>query len=274
MRHIFTYIRNSIIAVFSFTGITALYRLRVRKNGPLVRVVVFHDVTDADWFADMITYLATQYRIISPRAFFASEYTEGKIQVLITFDDGYASWERVCAPVLAKRGIHAVFFANSGLLDAYGDSDARARYVAQNLLLSSRDTLSWEGLARLHIDGHTIGGHTTTHARLSKLSKEMKRIEIMDDKKNIESHLGCSVIAFAYPFGRATDYSEETKEVVKDAGYHYVFTTESAFVNVAGGDPCAIPRLCIEDGLTTTQFSRWVEGGYDIFARLKNLCAR
>lgn len=268
------HIRNSFISLVTTVGITALYRKKIQQKGALVRVIVFHDVLDSDWFTRSITHLAQTYHIVSPRAFFAGEFDMEKINILITFDDGYASWVHTCVPVLAKRGIHAMFFVNSGLLDVLNDAGAQAHYVRTNLLLSPHKTLSWEGLQKIHIEGHTIGGHTTTHARLAELQENMQMTEITGDRKRIMEKLGYEPTAFAYPFGSVTDYTVTTKQLVKEAGYAHAFTTEYGFANTTHGDSYAIPRLCIEDGLSTSQIDKWIIGGYDVFSYIKGICVR
>lgn len=272
------HIRNTFISLIGRVGIIAFYRIRKKKqNKALVRVIVFHDVLDSVWFSDIITHLATTYHVVSPRAFFAGEFVSDKINILITFDDGYASWVSVCVPVLVRRGIHAVFFVNSGLLDVSSDTGAQAHYVRTNLRLSPHDTLSWEGLQKLYIVGHTIGGHTTTHARLSELQKDMQRAEITRDRNSITEKLGTTPTSFAYPFGRMTDYTETTKQLVKESGYTHAFITESAFVNpirTPNDEIYAMPRLCIEDGLTIKRLDRWINGGYDVYTSLKRICVR
>jgi peptidoglycan/xylan/chitin deacetylase (PgdA/CDA1 family) len=237
-------------------------------------VIVFHDVQDVVWFERIITHLHTQYHILSPYAFFTHTYDEKKINILITFDDGYTSWIRICTPVLASRNIHALFFINSGLVDVVHYERSRIEFVRKNLMLSScRDTISWDDVRTLYIDGHTIGGHTVTHDRLSCLSQEIQEKSIYDDKARIENILACTIYSFAYPFGRNTDFNEVTIHTVNKAGYTIAFTTESAFVPL-NGDMFSVPRLCIEDGLTSKELDTWIGGAYDIYTNIKNICVR
>jgi peptidoglycan/xylan/chitin deacetylase (PgdA/CDA1 family) len=251
---------------------SALYRIRVRRHGPLVRVVVFHDVTDASWFRGMLELLARRYHVLTPEAFVAKQFDAKRINVLITFDDGYASWTEVCMPIMEEIGVKGIFFANSGLLDAYDDHALQAEFVKERLLLSPRKTLSWSGLQALLHGGHTIGGHTKTHARLSQLQEGEMRAEIRKDKDRIEAVLGASATLFAYPFGNTTDFTFRDTEYVEEVGYTHAFSTEARFVRM--GDVLSVPRLCLEDGLTPKALTQWVEGGYDLYAKSKKLCAR
>lgn len=270
MKKIGRQVRNVCIAAISLLGIAHIYR--ALHKGPLVRVVVFHDVKDEQWFNRMAGCMARRYHVLSPQEFIERKYDDAKINVLITFDDGYASWVERCIPILERYEAKAVFFVNSGLIDVHGNGEAQREYVRSRLLLSSRETLSWEGVKALQAAGHMVGGHTTTHARLSLLPAEVQREEIKGDHQNISSHLGFAPVLFAYPFGRKGDYNDVSKGIVKEVGYTHAFSTESKFVSIEG-DRYAIHRLCLEDRITERQLSRWIDGAYDVYAYLKNLCA-
>ena len=264
--------RDIIIFLSSLLGLTFFYRTSQSLRRSLVRVLVFHDVQDKVWFEKTIAYLAQYCRLITPEMYAQGKFDTYRINVLITFDDGYASWVTTCLPILSHYGVKAVFFINSGLIDVSENPEAQKRYVHDRLLLSPRNTLSWEGVKHLSENGHTIGGHTVTHARLSELQEHMQREEIIRDKVRIEAVLEKEITMFAYPFGQSTDYTSATKKIVSDIGYTSAFTTESGFVYRE--DTFALSRLCIEDNLSPSHVRRWVGGGYDIFQKLKSLCVR
>jgi peptidoglycan/xylan/chitin deacetylase (PgdA/CDA1 family) len=265
-------LRNVGVRLIDVCGISASYRTRIHASRPLVRVIVFHDVLDRGWFESMVVALTHAYHVITPDEFLAGTFNPEKINVLLTFDDGYQSWVDVVLPVLQKHEVTGIFFINSGLIDAYADQEKQTTYVEKRLLLSPRRTLSWDGARTLARMGHRIGGHTTTHARLSAVSEETQQIEIVDDKKRIEEILGVPVIFFAYPFGQSGDYTETTMRFTRECGYTYAFTTEAGFADVKHAH--RIPRLCIEDGLSPKVLRSWIEGGYDIFYSIKKICVR
>jgi peptidoglycan/xylan/chitin deacetylase (PgdA/CDA1 family) len=266
------HIRNFLISTLSALGIVCLYLRAQKKQGPLVRVVVFHDVTDGVWFTSMLETLVRRYHVLTPEAFVARQFDARKVNVLITFDDGYASWHEVCAPSMQELGVRAVFFVNSGLVDAYDDPVAQAAFVQNQLLLSPRRTISWNGVRELIGAGHTIGGHTKTHARLAQLQEDVVVVEIAADKDRIQEMASKSPTLFAYPFGNRSDFGERDMVHAEEVGYTHAFSTEPRFVHV--NDRFAIPRLCIEDGVSATTLAQWVEGGYDCYAKIKRICAR
>jgi len=61
-----------------------------------------------------------------------------------------------------------------------------------------------------------IGGHSLTHRKLSKLSKEDAIREIRGSKEWVEGVTGKACDMFCYPKG---DYSDETAEIVREAGF-------------------------------------------------------
>lgn len=265
-------IRNACIVLAHITGISWVFRVRLRTQGPLVRVIVFHDVLDTEWFAHSIATLCTRYHVLTPADFLAVKFDTTRINVLITFDDGYASWVETCLPILEKNKVKALFFVNSGLLDVESEEE-KTTYVRERLLLSkSHRTLTWDGARALTRAGHTVGGHTRSHTRLSELPVAMQEAEIKDDKARLTEVLDSEVATFAYPFGSHGDYTEDTMRLTREVGYTHAFTTNGTFADVR--NPHALSRLCIEDNLSPRALSWWVEGGYDIYGILKKLCVR
>jgi peptidoglycan/xylan/chitin deacetylase (PgdA/CDA1 family) len=266
------YIREIFILGISFLGLSFVYRTVCGRKGPLVRVLIFHDVLDAEWFEKMISFLSEQYNVITPKEFAESTFDTERINILITFDDGYASWNRVCQPVLERYGVTALFFINSGIPELYGNEVELQAYLKENLLISPHTTLSWNDVSMLVEAGHTIGGHTIHHPRLSALSEDMQKDEIVSDKEVIENKLGTTVSSFAYPFGGSGDYTEVTKEIVVGVGYTHAFTTSGTFVDHT--DNYTISRMCVEDTQSPASLNRWILGGYDIYRMIKSICVR
>jgi peptidoglycan/xylan/chitin deacetylase (PgdA/CDA1 family) len=92
----------------------------------------------------------------------------------------------------------------------------------------------------------TVGAHAITHTPLSSLSIAEQRKEIEESKKQLESWLGREVPVFSYPFGQRCDYTQETAELCKKAGFI------KAAANFPGQthrwtDPYQIPRLVVRN---------------------------
>ena len=79
-----------------------------------------------------------------------------------------------------------------------------------------------------------VGAHTITHPILSALPSASQVHEIRRNKARLEKILDRSVSSFAYPYGKPYDYTAQTIEIVRQAG----FTCACAsFAWSSSGDP-------------------------------------
>ena len=91
-----------------------------------------------------------------------------------------------------------------------------------------------------------IGAHTITHPVLAALSAEEQSDEIVGSQKKLESILGRSVNTIAFPYGNTGDFTPQTLEIVRQAGFKAACTTVSGTVT-NGKDPLALPRRAVGD---------------------------
>lgn len=91
-----------------------------------------------------------------------------------------------------------------------------------------------------------FGAHTVTHPLLAGLSESAQRQEIAGSRLSLEDVLGRSVTAFAYPFGKRGDYSEQTVALVRASGYTCACANFPGLVT-RGTDVYQLPRLFVED---------------------------
>jgi peptidoglycan/xylan/chitin deacetylase (PgdA/CDA1 family) len=263
MKH---FVRDVIIFLIDVTGISAVYRFFMRKKGPLVRVLCFHDVANAQWFGDVIGMLVREFNVVTPEQFNAKSFSNSKINLLITFDDGYKSWTDICLPILKTYEVKALFFVNSGILDVASDKIMSAKYFQNNVLVSPKEPLTWDHAKELIAQGHTIGGHTVHHVNLAKCDKDKTVAEIEEDKKRHEEMLGVQLSDFAYPFGTKKHFTNETTGVAAKAGYQRQYSAITGFATSAD---IQIPRTLIEKDQSIGGVHSWVLGGYDCFCALK-----
>jgi peptidoglycan/xylan/chitin deacetylase (PgdA/CDA1 family) len=118
-------------------------------------------------------------------------------------------------------------------LQNYEDADNRA--------LSERElrALSESGLV-------DIGCHTISHSRLSSLSLESQCTEIRGSKAQLEEVLERPVRSFAYPYGRACDYTEDTVKMVSESGFACAFAAEGGPIR-RDYDLFQLPRVQVND---------------------------
>lgn len=95
----------------------------------------------------------------------------------------------------------------------------------------------------LHDNGMEIGGHTCSHPILSGLTESKAFQQISDNKQYLESILGQKITSFAYPNGKpGKDYTQQTIELVKRAGYEYAVSTHEGVASSAT-DKYQVPRF-------------------------------
>ena len=237
------FIRNIFVWLVSVFGIVFLYRRRQQSRGPLVRVLCFHDVPDRIWFEKTIAMLTSTYHVVSPEEFHRRHFVTDKINILLTFDDGYQSWTDIVSPVLKQYSVQGLFFVCSGLLDIADNKDAVDTFVQERLEILPKNMLLWDGVLQLSNSGHTIGGHTRNHLNLTLLELPDMKSEIQEDRERIEEKLGGTVRDFAYPFGTAQHINEEVRAFAHNAGYNHAYSAESSFYSVTEKD---IPRTLVD----------------------------
>ena len=261
------FIRDIMIRLIMVSGLARIYRRRKQQRGPLVRVLCLHDVRNRKWFETLLATLTAEYNVITPEQFHCRSFVADRINILLTFDDGYESWVRVCLPVMERFGVKGVFFVTSGLLDAAEEgTEAVAHFVRDRLCLTKpRRALTWEGTWQLLAAGHTIGGHTRTHARLSQLTSEAQQVEIKTDKDQLESKLNTTIIDFAYPFGRIPDFDEAALNNATAAGYTHIYSAETGFTNFSNNN---FNRTLVQKRQSPQAIKSWIEGGYDMVRAL------
>ncbi len=266
------FIRDTLIFIVTLIGVSFWYRRQISKQGPLVRVLAFHDVAERAWFAQLIARLDAHVHFITPTDFFNQDFDAKKINVLLTFDDGYASWISAVLPVLEQYRIQGLFFVSSGLVTVSDDEAAAQAFCRDQLQRSYRPIIDWEGVRTLRRAGQVIGGHSLSHRDLTTLTPDEVRHELEADKSRLESELGEPITDFAYPFGTRSHYNETIIRAVAESGYDRAFTAESGFVRTSDfATHYSFPRLCIENIATPASVWCWAQGGYDIVGQIKQV---
>ena len=125
----------------------------------------------------------------------------------VSLDDGH-SLDLKAAKLLEKYGIRGMF------------------YIPINGELSNEEI-------RKIAKKHDIGGHTLTHALLTRVDEDMARFEITRGKEYLEDIIGKEITSFCYPRGY---YNEKVKQLVKEAGFKEGRTVKIFHIN-EGDDP-------------------------------------
>ncbi|MGL4543171.1 MAG: polysaccharide deacetylase family protein [Polymorphobacter sp.] len=130
-------------------------------------------------------------------------------ELLITFDDAFADFNEVAAPILARHGFSALVFvptARLGGAEAWIGAD-----VPPRRLMAAAD------IAALAQAGFEFGGHSRTHANLTRLDAAACEREVADCATELSAWTAAPVTSFAAPYGAVNP------DVVATIGRHYRF---------------------------------------------------
>jgi len=246
---------------------------RILRN-PVTRFVTFHDILPEAFssFKAKIYFLKQSTNVVSLEDFLSGKLSTKKINVVITFDDGYKSWLTHAVPVLKEFGLPATFFVTSGFVNL--SMEDGAEFMRSKLLLTMdhrRMTrgLNFEDVRRIVAEGFTIGGHTLNHFNLGKLRDGAQiRYEIAEDKMRLEKLIGVKIEYFAYPSGEYYNPEINLVEVLRESGYKGAVTT------VPGFNKCRASAYLLHRDLTRTLmpgrvFKARVYGNYDVVRFIK-----
>ncbi|TQE83104.1 polysaccharide deacetylase family protein [Leptospira noguchii] len=243
------------------------------KDGSELRVLLYHDIPQEHYsnFRTQLEKLSKDWKFISTETF--EEMIRGKKEImgrnlLLTFDDGYLSNKIVAEEILKPLGIKALFFIISDFVDI--QKIQIKKFISDNIYpsLSIKQVpdfwipMSWKDLEELLKNGHSIGSHTKTHAKLSQIdSIDRLQDEILTSKKKLENKLKINIKHFAYTFGDLGSFSKDALRVARE---HYEFIHTGL-----RGDNKISPAWAIRrESISPTNSSRLIgailEGGADI----------
>lgn len=125
-------------------------------------------------------------------------YPEGKNKALtFSYDDGKKS-DRKLVKLFNHYGLKGTFHLNGGL---FSDSERIERTEVKKLY-----------------NGHEVAGHTYTHPTIERCPLEMVALEVIEDRKSLESLVNYPVQGFSYPNG---SYTNDIKRLLPSLGIEY-----------------------------------------------------
>jgi len=205
-------------------------------NRGKIKVLLYHNLADSrQHFANAINkksfrrqleYLKNNYNIV--RISQEGEWiglSDDKVNILMTFDDGFINNYEVVLPILVEFGIHACFFLISDCIE-----EGNVPHFAQKSYSDSNRSPEFRTVNRAQVKemfekGMTIGSHSSSHEDFSKLDLEKAWKEASQSKQEIESLLATKVECFAFPWGF---YKEEQLARIKKL-FRRVFIVEHGF---------------------------------------------
>ncbi len=120
--------------------------------------------------------------------------------VALSFDDGFANFATIAAPLLEEHGLPATLFVPTSHV---GSTNAW-HSPKQGKHLPVLGLLDWDGIAAVAERGISIGSHGRTHRPLTSLNADELNDELAGSVDDVRRELGASPVFFAYPFGAAS----------------------------------------------------------------------
>jgi peptidoglycan/xylan/chitin deacetylase (PgdA/CDA1 family) len=243
----------------AFKRCAAFYGPFARRKG--LRILTYHSVgarrhdmnVQPENFREQMEWLARNREILPLEI-----AVKSKSGLAITFDDGYKDNLTNAAPVLKKLGLPATVFIVTDRIGTFLDHDDP---TPPNKLMTWEEIEQWNSL------GLGIGGHSSTHRRLSSLTEEEQISEISHCAAELELRLSRPITAFAYPFGSAWDYNDASMRLVREFGFSFALSNRYG-VNNQDESEWELRRIWIDSTDDMQMFRAKVEGDLDIMSVL------
>jgi peptidoglycan/xylan/chitin deacetylase (PgdA/CDA1 family) len=152
--------------------------------------------------------------------------------VIITFDDGYRDNYENALPLLAERGMTAMFFVVTDFMD-----EERPEYLTWDMARAMRDA------------GMFIESHGRNHVSLAGKNPDYLVWQALGSLETIEYEMGVRPRFVSYPAG---EYDELTKEIFHSAGYWAGLTTAQGATHSSEADLFELKRVRVR-GTTTPE---------------------
>nr|VFK21085.1 MAG: Peptidoglycan/xylan/chitin deacetylase, PgdA/CDA1 family [Candidatus Kentron sp. LFY] len=207
---------------------------RARASFNKLRVTPHRFERQLRWLRDHGWYFAFVSELTSPE-------TLPEKTVCLTFDDGYRDNFTHVHPILKRYHARATLYL---VVDRFHRDWSRQKKPHHDSGELKREPKITDAEVRemLHSGHWQLGGHTITHANLSRLDEKARRREILDGKALLEEEFKTSLRSFAYPFGI---YGERDMEMVAEAGFDMAVTTGNGISRDIAGEHLELKRIKI-----------------------------
>lgn len=274
-------LRKKVIEEFSLESIVEniekIYQREiVKKRRYEMPVIMYHRVikdetekgvhgtyVTVEQFEEQMKYLKKKgYETVTFKDLLNNRYKQrfdkDKKWIMLTFDDGYKDNYENAFPILKKYQFKGIIYILDGIEYNKWDVENSENSEKRFTLMNRNELLEMQNY------GIEFGGHTCTHPRLTELSLEETKTEVINSKFNIEKTIGRELLSFAYPYG---SLNEEIKKIPQEIGYRFAVATDSGSI-VFSDDLFEIRRIGIFPTNNLFNFKRKVSGKYN-FIKVK-----
>jgi len=226
-----------------------------------VPVLLYHDISNATGdplalspsrFASQMEWLyETGYRAVSFADLFGLSSDEASRAVILTFDDGYASFLDYAYPLLA-------YYRFKATINIIGKH--MGGYVSGNDPRVSWDECRYlAGTGLVEIGCHTFDLHKWYGRQPRSRAVTAMNEKLAEDLAHFQSfyqhEMGMPAQVLAWPYGM---HDNRSIEIAKQKGFRYLLNSESRRFEMGRGYE-EIPRLSIEAGAQLPLFREWIE---------------
>jgi peptidoglycan/xylan/chitin deacetylase (PgdA/CDA1 family) len=240
-------------------------KLASRSPEPRVAVLDYHDIADGARSPFTVTTrdFGSQIKSIHRAGFSFLDGSDfqrlmtghapasGTKWVLLTFDDGYASFETHAAPILRDYGAYAIVFVHTDRGTIRIDAET--------------PVLDWDAIGRLGRGGFEIGNHSHTHRSFRTLANEEIDEELDRSEAIFRERTGTVPRFFAYPGG---EFEERTSAKLIQRGYAAGFGGRQGRT-APSSNPMDRERICVRRETSTRQLFFALEGALDRYEALR-----
>jgi peptidoglycan/xylan/chitin deacetylase (PgdA/CDA1 family) len=253
-RREFIKIGGAAVLSLSFNGTAAAGRVAVP-------VLMYHDlahelieretVTPSLFAAQMEWLYSAGYNAISFNDLGSLDAARASRSVIITFDDGDASFMDYAYPLLSEYQFKSTMNIIGNAVGKFvSGNDPRLSWDECRLLLRS-------GMVELGC--HTYGlhfwyGNRSRSSAVAAFNEKLAQ-DLALFQKVYTAELGRPARVLAWPYGM---HDRRSIEIAKQAGFHFILNSENDYFAIAG-DPFDIPRLVINNDFNLPRFRESVE---------------
>lgn len=108
--------------------------------------------------------------------------------------------------------------------------------------------MTWDMAREMQAAGMVIGGHSTEHPLLARVSLERQHEEIATCRRRLREELGIEMTFFAYPVGSPDTFNRDTRAILLECGVQSAFSFYGGLARPSRWDPLDVPRTNVGPG--------------------------
>ncbi len=258
--------KSLIFSLFNLLGINALFR---RLHRGQIKVLLYHNIVpnrehfsnaiSPEEFSDQLLWLKSACNVVQLNQ--DGNWiglSDDKVNVLITFDDGFSNNFEYAFPILLRHNLSAVFFliANcikTGAAPHFANMDNKPTET-----IAAHQTLTISHAKQLIDAGMTIGSHSMDHIDHRQFDDSHLKGDAIAAQQLLSNDLGVPISAFAYPWG----YHHPEQTFILASYYRRIFLTRHGFCH---SYDYSLPR---NEVANLGHLQAAVSGALDFFSRI------